>query len=560
MDRGHAATCAPAAVAIEIRVIPATCDQTQRPVVRPFDLARYSVLRKLGEGVYGSVSLMQIPDSADEIAVKRMISKSTFSPDDNMLHEVDAINVRHPNVAGICMAGYTDAAVLSTFMNVQATTLLNLVEDSATDRMFKKPPLHNPFDDMELEELLYQMVAGASALHARLILHNDLKLNNILAVGKRARADPDNPDIGNFKQLVVADLGLSRSFIVEPTRIAIQHLPECQAPEILSGGPRAFATYKSEAWTVGVLLYIVATGVIPFGEHPTVDLIMRRLKQKAFWKKLERLPEALADLVKKMLDPDPLKRLNVFEAAAHPYFGSGKIRVEAVLNMPKVVPLEFVAGMRVSPASALRVLREMEAEGGAGELDRAKLQELTRDILGFMANRKVRTIELASQSFALCVRALRGRSAGETVPVESVTAGACVILASLYRIDSLADQIHPETKEAEYSMRKVTERLDMCMMVPSVYDFLRQLTEDSQERRTAAMAALCAYVGSDVFMGIRGAEVDATECLELARGKSPPYLGAAVSSGLQYCDKIGLRAIEELTTVFENLDIAVKAF
>jgi calcium-dependent protein kinase len=97
------------------------------------------------------------------------------------------------------------------------------------------------------------MIAGAVAYcHANNICHRDLKPENCLLLTK----DPNSP-------LKVIDFGLSCAYVDKDRKVDLTQTagsPYYMAPEILSG----HYTEKCDVWSLGVMLYIMLTGIPPF--------------------------------------------------------------------------------------------------------------------------------------------------------------------------------------------------------------------------------------------------------------------------------------------------------
>jgi calcium-dependent protein kinase len=86
------------------------------------------------------------------------------------------------------------------------------------------------------------------------------------------------------------------------------------APEIFSA---TGYTEKVDTWSVGVILFQLLTGSLPFHEHTICDTIESILSKPV---ELRSIPMQVRDLLTRLLEKDPLKRLSAEQAIAHPWF------------------------------------------------------------------------------------------------------------------------------------------------------------------------------------------------------------------------------------------------
>ena len=100
--------------------------------------------------------------------------------------------------------------------------------------------------------------------------------------------------------------------------------PDYIAPEVLKGAD--FNNPSSDFWSLGVMLFEFATGSLPFNDDTIEKIFDNILNMRIPWDDIEIgdgencLSEKTADLIKKLLEPDPKKRLNVEEIKEHRFF------------------------------------------------------------------------------------------------------------------------------------------------------------------------------------------------------------------------------------------------
>ncbi len=139
------------------------------------------------------------------------------------------------------------------------------------------------------------VLRGLVSIHAAGAVHRDLKPDNVLL-------DGTNPKI--------ADLGVSQILSTGELRHTVAGTILYMAPEILRGDGGSF---PADIWSLGVMMYEMATGVFPFGGPDVavgvaIDQI-REAKPVPVTQRVPDTPRALGDLIAVALDKDPARRL-----------------------------------------------------------------------------------------------------------------------------------------------------------------------------------------------------------------------------------------------------------
>ena len=198
----------------------------------------YRLLRLIGTGGMGSVYLAERSDGAfaKHVAVK-LLPAALLPSRDRFLREREYLaRLEHPNIARLLDAGATADHVLYLVMEY--------VEGAPIDRFCTER-------SASIEErvaLLMQVCAGVAHAHRNLIIHCDIKPENILVTRD-----------GVVKLL---DFGIAR--LLDPTRGITENRPATPAyssPEQLQG---AAITTTSDVYSLGVLAYVLLTGSGPY--------------------------------------------------------------------------------------------------------------------------------------------------------------------------------------------------------------------------------------------------------------------------------------------------------
>lgn len=248
------------------------------------EIGEYKVLRKLGEGSYAQVFLAQHMSFGDQFALKvirpYMVDYQTIK----RIHRELEIgrNLTHPNLVRIAAFGDYQGAPYLVMDYVDGETL--------TSR------LHRDLDRREALRLFRQICEGVAHAHGQGVIHRDLK--------------PDNIMLTRGGDLKVLDFGVARPTEdrakLTGTGQAIG-TPAYMAPEQLLGN----ATLRSDVYALGVILFLMLTGRLPFENNDSMDVVSAHLSERApsLSQFVEDIPPALESLVHAMLEKSASKRI-----------------------------------------------------------------------------------------------------------------------------------------------------------------------------------------------------------------------------------------------------------
>ncbi|MBI5806158.1 tetratricopeptide repeat protein [candidate division TA06 bacterium] len=236
---------------------------------------KYQVLEFLGEGstsqVYKAVDLAGGQTVALKLFLKDFINIDLVCQEFRLLAEL-----RHPNLAAV--HGYE---------NFQGECLYVMEYVSGPDILCRSR-------DLSLEEKGRKLIDLCHALeyiHSRNIVHLDLKPSNLLLDGKDA--------------VKLLDFGLAQSGACFPLKIS--GTPFYISPEVISGqSPDG----RADLYSLGVLMYQIFTGVLPFEASSLRELVKKHLYQPPQPPQLYNavLSERLQSLILKLLSKDPNDR------------------------------------------------------------------------------------------------------------------------------------------------------------------------------------------------------------------------------------------------------------
>lgn len=170
-------------------------------------------------------------------------------------------------------------------------------------------------DDFDLTErkaavFMRQICEGVEYMHARRIVHLDMKPENILCLSRT----------GNRIKLI--DFGLARELTPEEPLRVMFGTPDFAAPEVLTYECVSFAT---DMWSVGVICYVLLSGLSPFmgdNDLETMANVTRAtfdFDDRAF----EPISELAKDFIARLLVREPEKRLKPGQCLEHAWLQRG---------------------------------------------------------------------------------------------------------------------------------------------------------------------------------------------------------------------------------------------
>jgi len=161
------------------------------------------------------------------------------------------------------------------------------------------------FTEADAAELIRQLCEALAYLHERGIVHRDLKLENLLLKKK-----------GSL-EIKLADFGLSKLYSGQALQTACG-TPFYVAPDVLLGtgyGPAV------DMWSVGVLLYVLLSGRLPFAADSDAELFRLIIAGKLVWKspQFDTVSSEGKDLIVQLINVDEHARWTAKQALEHPW-------------------------------------------------------------------------------------------------------------------------------------------------------------------------------------------------------------------------------------------------
>lgn len=239
-------------------------------------------LRKLGQGTYSEVQLVQHKESRKYFALK-IINKSILSrilPIETLFREISLHkSLIHDNI-------------IQLFDQLEDKSRIYLVLEHASKcNLYQYLEIKKRISEPEACKMFVDICLGVNYMHEKGIMHRDLKAENMLLTEEN--------------QVKICDLGWS-AYCDKPRNTFCGTL-DYMSPEILQGNKYSF---PSDIWSLGVLLYEMLHGKSPFSSSDSEKI--QQILDKDFRFDTDLSPAA-SGLIKKILAYEPSQRPNILE-------------------------------------------------------------------------------------------------------------------------------------------------------------------------------------------------------------------------------------------------------
>ncbi len=256
-------------------------------------LGRYHLSQRLGRGGMSEVYLAHDELMNRDVALK-VVSSTHADYMERFHREVEAIGrLNHDHILPVYDYGEQEPWHYLVMPHIEYGTL--------RDRLSQGPlPLE------EVDELFAQIASGIQFAHDQGIIHRDIKPSNIL--------------LRDDQYAYIADFGLAKSLEGGDTVTLSGSLlgtPEYMAPE-LADGP---ATTSSDIYALGILLYQMVTGQVPFSGDTPIAVYFKQLRDDPMPPSMLNpdIPPAIERVILRTLDKDPRRRYRSAEAVARAF-------------------------------------------------------------------------------------------------------------------------------------------------------------------------------------------------------------------------------------------------
>ncbi|XP_035598958.1 MAP/microtubule affinity-regulating kinase 3-like isoform X19 [Oncorhynchus keta] len=301
-------------------------------------VGNYRLLKTIGKGNFAKVKLARHILTGREVAIK-IIDKTQLNPNSlqKLFREVRIMKLlNHPNIVKLFEVIETER------------TLYLVMEYASGGEVFDYLVAHGRMKEKEARAKFRQIVSAVQYCHQKHIVHRDLKAENLLL-------DADM----NIK---IADFGFSNEFTIGNKLDTFCGSPPYAAPELFQG--KKYDGPEVDVWSLGVILYTLVSGSLPFDGQNLKELRERVLRGKY------RIPFYMStdceNLLKRFLVLNPAKRGTFEQIMKDRWINVGseedelKPFVEPEQDITDQKRIDVMVGMGFSPEEIQESLAKMK--------------------------------------------------------------------------------------------------------------------------------------------------------------------------------------------------------
>ena len=262
---------------------------------KPTIIGNYHLLDTIGEGNFAKVKLGMHLVTKQQVAIKIIdktnIEKDTFS---KLNREIRAMKgLSHPNIVKLYEVMETSANVFLVMEYCSGGELYNHIVN------------HSKMKEAEARKYFRQIVFAVEYCHSKNVIHRDIKVENLL--------------LDHNMDIKVADFGFTNNFKKDKKLMTWCGSPPYAAPELFIG--KAYTGPEVDVWSMGVVLFVLVCGELPFKGDTIKDVRKEVLKCEITFP--SQVSSDCEHLIKKILVVNSESRYKIPEIMAHKWFKEG---------------------------------------------------------------------------------------------------------------------------------------------------------------------------------------------------------------------------------------------
>lgn len=269
-------------------------------------VGNYTLGRLIGKGSFGKVYLATHKLTNGS----KVVLKSANKDDSNLAREIHHHRqFVHPHIARLYEVIVTESLVWLVLEYCPGDELYNHLLNTGA------------MEAEKVQKIFTQLVGAVSYVHQKSCVHRDLKLENIL--------------LDKNENVKLVDFGFTREYEGRMSYLQTWCGTLCySAPEMIKG--EKYAGEKVDVWSLGIILYALLCGELPFDEDDEAATKQRILKEDP--KYPETLPPQARELIGSLLSKRPILRPGLSEILQHPWLISHAPQQQAILKLQQPPP------------------------------------------------------------------------------------------------------------------------------------------------------------------------------------------------------------------------------
>ena len=247
---------------------------------------RYEIIKTIGEGGMANVYLAHDTILDRKVAIK--VLRGDLSNDEKFIRRfkreaLSVSNLSHPNIVEVYDVGEEDGNYYIVMEYIEGKTLKQLLQKRGALTL------------TEVIDIMSQLTDGLAHAHEAYIIHRNIKPQNIMI-----------EDNGRIK---ITDFGIAMALnstqLTQTNSVmgSVHYLP----PEQANGKG---ATVKSDIYSLGILMYELLTGSVPFKGDTAVEIALKHMKEKipSVRKQNPTIPQSVENIILKATAKNPKNR------------------------------------------------------------------------------------------------------------------------------------------------------------------------------------------------------------------------------------------------------------
>ena len=247
---------------------------------------RYEIIGRIGSG--GMADVYKAKDHKLNRFVAMKVLKQEFREDKAFISKFrveaqSAAGLAHPNIVNVYDVGEDHGISYIVMELVEGITLKEYIDKKG--RLAVR----------EATSIAIQVCMGLEAAHRNGIVHRDVKPQNII--------------ISTDGKVKVTDFGIARAASSNTINSSVMGSVHYSSPEQARGG---YSDYKSDIYSLGITLYEMLTGTVPFDGDSTVAIAIKHLQEElpSPRKYVPDLPKSTVQIIYKCTQKSPDRRYN----------------------------------------------------------------------------------------------------------------------------------------------------------------------------------------------------------------------------------------------------------